>query len=237
MLAPNRPDGRDESHYQKYATASFRHVAWQFLRRNFEYEWASHQVDEMQRSAAEVAAQFALRKFKRFQEPYYNNKKPRFSITRGAQMYRHSANSKEVLRKAKEGDIVFVVGRDTITVGKQAVGAVVANIRSQLFNAASEGGSLPLKQIQLKRHNFPVLLQLLDLEAAGASREEICRCIKPLRDTAVNGPQHMDKLLYNLRRQAQHFVTVGWKELVIVARHHDLFPLKAARAAASLNSK
>lgn len=39
-LAPKRPDGRDEHYYQKFESASYGQLAWEFRRGNLDFQVA-----------------------------------------------------------------------------------------------------------------------------------------------------------------------------------------------------
>ena len=77
-----RPDGTDTDRYKGSMKWSYRRWAWEFLRRNEEFEMVCRQADAngSDEEKARIASEFGLRSYKSYAEPYVGKSgRPRFT--------------------------------------------------------------------------------------------------------------------------------------------------------------
>lgn len=190
-----RPDGEDLTRYKGCEKWTYRHWAWEFLRRNSEFQEAckSAKTDEQRQ---EVAAQFGLKKFKSFREAYGRTPASRPVFTLGRITSRtHLSDDNGVQKRVRAnlhlGEVMirFDLSKaltDTQVLEKQLR---MASVRlKRLLAAYAAKIDKKLDQINHSPEVWGQYLRLLDGIAAGKKQVQAGLMIAPYKASKLRDP-------------------------------------------------
>ena len=190
-----RPDGEDLTRYKRCEKWTYRRWAWEFLRRNSEFQKACKlaKTDEQRQ---EVAAQFGLKKFKSFREAYGHPPASRPTFTLGLITSRKHLSDEggapqKVRTSLHPGEVMirFDLSKaltDTQVLEKQLR---MASVRlKRLLAAYAAKIDKKLDQINHSPEVWGQYLRLLDGIAAGKNQVQAGLMIAPYKASKLQDP-------------------------------------------------
>jgi hypothetical protein len=186
-----RPDGNDLARYRGWERWTPRHWAWEFLRRNPDFQRACREAAREDEAARQlVAARFGLRRYKPFTEGFggRGRRQPAFVAATPSiwSVIEDDLNADRVRRiRLRPGQVLV---RFDLAAASPYVAALDAQLRRATSLLQTRLGDLRARLNQVpdtrapKTTVFIKCLRYLDLVAAGNSPTDAMRVIKGRRD-------------------------------------------------------
>lgn len=187
-MARGRPIGEaDDPAYASAATWPKKKWAWEFLRRNPEFQRRCKQVDADPKLADEVAQQFGLKQFKHAKEPFRGSSysQPRFSAALVRWRTRHSEADPAVHQRRMEvGELLVLFDLRSCLAKPAALGAQLRAAEKVAYReltkfADATGGSLPKQERVTSVDDWLHYLRILDALHAGRSHSDVAMLVYP----------------------------------------------------------
>lgn len=183
----NRPDGTDASRYANINNWSYRRWAWEFLRRNTDFNEECKRVKDGSAEDKQIVAnKFSLKQFKDYRESYIGSSgSPKFSIGTINSWSHLDAKQKAVRKQAvriKYGQIVIRFNLEQAIQDRKAIDKQLRLAKQKLEKCLDEyEAQTQIKCIKkdFKPSVFGKYLRALDGASAGMSQPEIASLIFP----------------------------------------------------------
>ncbi|OEZ88602.1 Uncharacterized conserved protein [Janthinobacterium sp. OK676] len=225
-----RPSWDDEHAYDISVNWSFRRWAWEFLRRNPEYQ--AIKPNARGPGYRDLYARFGRTTLKDFNQ-HYDTPTPG-DESRAWLPERHSgfyvpkfSSERELNLTLKQGEVAVVLDLSrTISAGRAAVESMLSHVRADLMAEMDRYESLlrlkdaPLPKIKKpRRHKLLIRLRILDAIYANASDDEIITCIYPPYNRTRTLPtgdalSRARRMLSEDKKRARALMNGGYLELV-----------------------
>lgn len=219
-----RPTGRSLSEYPGYPEWTFQRWAWEFLRRNPEFQQACRDAGEDSAKRIAVAEQFGLRRFERFQyEKKRPNWAPKFSAASVSKWSWLKNQKKPLPLSFDAGDVVLRFRLAETALEPAALTAQLADAKQFLLQRRAEY----LQDMQVEPGEVitaakPVYflrnLRLLDLlDGKGAARCTAGRALRLLhekRGTQMSEAEALERYREQIN-QARALAKSGYRLLAI----------------------
>lgn len=223
--------------YELFREYDLERLAWEFLRRSAAFRTDCESVEAGTMSAKLVATRWGLYKFKHYRLEYKLEGRPRFLPT----LVRYFPNlTNDPIEKRitlQPGHVALVLNAGALLryaqAGEGQEKRLWRRVKKYVAGLASSGSAKP-KQIQLKEHNYPECLQLLDLLLADTPVAEIKQQLPSVRrrqhdeltqkcGSRVEAAAAVNHRFAALKKQALLLANEGYLELAVVgaARRTD----------------
>jgi hypothetical protein len=216
------PDWRSSAPYSGYETWSSKRWAWEFLRRNSEFQWWCNKVEELVDPDARLQGEvmcsrlFSLSAYKHYSEPFDEGAQPQF--TRLMRVLTHTdAEPDEHDLNMYRGDVLVKVNvrhlqtETSIQDHLQWYGDLLRQVRTQI-HAESPKATKP------QPAKLALYLRLLDATDAGVHQQAMGPALFPEKlinaDGLQRSPDEWHEFLKNRIRKARHFALDGWTSMI-----------------------
>ena len=196
---------------------TFSRWAWEFLRRNKNFQADSEAVkDASETDRRKMARKYGLAEYKHYKEAHVT---PTSCLWVAEAIFKYKAATEdgtEVRFTLQKNEVALVFDLNHIQhVGKSALEAQLYAARSVLDEYLADF-SITVPDVRVSRRGFFELLRVYDgMEVDGATLTEVARVLKP--EDFGNGDNDKEtdarKRIHDLRRRAQELVENGYRNV------------------------